>query len=58
MPVGSTVADLRRELCEVCPALTPIAAGLLVAVNSQYAGDAAVLPADADIACFPPVSGG
>jgi molybdopterin converting factor small subunit len=58
LPVGSTVADLRKSLCKVCPALQPLISGLLIAVNAQYASDAAWLTPDADVACFPPVSGG
>lgn len=62
MPVdlaGShTVGDLRRAMCEHCPALKPFAVGLLFAVDAQYAGDATQISPTSDIACFPPVSGG
>jgi molybdopterin converting factor subunit 1 len=58
LPSGATVARLRQALCEACPGLTSLAGGLLVAVNAQYASDALPLSADAEVACFPPVSGG
>jgi molybdopterin converting factor subunit 1 len=58
LPVNATVGDLRRALAERAPQLRPIASGLLVAINSQYATDAARVPPNAEIACFPPVSGG
>ncbi|MEX0585533.1 MAG: MoaD/ThiS family protein [Pirellulales bacterium] len=55
---GATVADLRRELLNVKPALEPLAGTLLVAVGSEYAADTQILSPGADVACFPPVSGG
>lgn len=58
LPDGSRVRDLRAGLCERFPALSSIASSLHVAINNDYAGDETIVPADADIACFPPVSGG
>ncbi len=55
---GATVADLRIQLVQDCPKLKSMAVFLLVAVNSQYAGDSYVLKVGDAIACFPPVSGG
>lgn len=55
---GATVADLRAALLESRPQLQPLAASLLVAVNSEYASDATVIERTAEVACFPPVSGG
>ncbi len=52
------VAELRRELTAAVPALAPLAASLLVAVNNQYADDNVPLKASDEVACFPPVSGG
>jgi molybdopterin converting factor small subunit len=31
---------------------------VLFAINAEYAGDATPIPAGAEIACIPPVSGG
>jgi molybdopterin converting factor subunit 1 len=58
LPDGAQVADLRRALVEQVPGLQPLAAHLLFAVNAEYAGDATAVPADAEVACIPPVSGG
>lgn len=58
LPEAATVADLRRGLAEQYPALQDRAARLLFAVDRQYATDDASLAADAEIAGFPPVSGG
>lgn len=58
LPDGATVAQLRSALLEQSPALQPLERSLLVAVGSEYAADGHVLGADADVACFPPVSGG
>ena len=55
---GATVADLRQTLVEKHPALERIAPSLLIAVNNDYAEDATEVPTGAEVACFPPVSGG
>jgi molybdopterin converting factor subunit 1 len=58
LPDSATVADLRARLAAEFPALQSDASLLLVAVNHQYATDDVLLTADAEIAGFPPVSGG
>lgn len=58
LPAGATVAALRQALIHAVPQLAPLAPQLLVAVNHAYATDDAVIPAGAEVACFPPVSGG
>jgi molybdopterin converting factor small subunit len=58
LPPGATVADLRRALGEACPALAPLLQRSALAVDAEFAGDALVLPAGAEIALLPPVSGG
>jgi molybdopterin converting factor subunit 1 len=58
LPSGATVADLRTRLAEQCPALMPLLARSAVAVNEEFAGDAAVIPLGAEVALLPPVSGG
>lgn len=55
---GARVADLRARLVEQYPALQPLADKLLVAVNAEYADDGTPIPAGAEVAVFPPVSGG
>jgi sulfur-carrier protein len=58
LPDGATVAQLRTALLEKSPALRPLASSLLVAVGSEYASESAVISSGAEVACFPPVSGG
>jgi molybdopterin converting factor small subunit len=58
LPEGARVGALRSELGRACPALAPLLPTLWIAVNLDYAGDDAIIPAPAEIACFPPVSGG
>ena len=58
LPSESTVADIRHHLVQQVPAMETIAPTLLVAIDNEYAGNETVVAADANIACFPPVSGG
>jgi molybdenum cofactor cytidylyltransferase len=58
LPSPATVGDLRRALAEQHPALADLAACVRVAVDDEYADDAATLPQDARLALIPPVSGG
>ena len=58
MPEGGTIAGLRAALTDQWPALAPLTASLLFAINSQYAGPEVVVDPRAEIACIPPVSGG
>jgi molybdopterin converting factor subunit 1 len=58
MPDAATVADLRRELIDRCPALTSLLPRCAVAINGNFADDAAEIPPDAELAVLPPVSGG
>jgi molybdopterin converting factor small subunit len=58
LPSGATVADMRRAITDQYPALAGLVVHTLFAVNTQYAVDDTPIPADADLACIPPVSGG
>ena len=55
---GATVADLRRALAVQVPALGPLLPNIMIALNAEYAHDDLVIPAGADAAVIPPVSGG
>jgi molybdopterin converting factor subunit 1 len=55
---GATVAELRSRLGEICPPLRPLLPRSAVAVNEEFAGDDAIIPAGAEAALLPPVSGG
>ena len=58
LPEGAMVGTVRTALTAAYPALAPLASSLLIAVGTEYAHDEQVLSEDADVACFPPVSGG
>lgn len=58
LPEPATIADFRHALSTQHPKLAPLAASLLVAVGTDYAGPETILTQKSDIACFPPVSGG
>jgi molybdopterin converting factor subunit 1 len=58
LPAGATVADLRRTLAAEYPALAGLLSRCAVAVDDEFAEDALTLPADAEVALLPPVSGG
>jgi molybdopterin synthase sulfur carrier subunit len=54
----ATIGHLRQALVAKVPALAPILPHVLFAVDAVYADDRAEIPAGADVACIPPVSGG
>lgn len=58
VPAGATVADLRVRLGKTCPALAAVLHRWAVAVNEDFAIDSVVIPAHAELAVLPPVSGG
>lgn len=58
LPDGATVADLRARLVADYPAVGPLLPHALVSVNQDYAFDEDRIPDNAEVALFPPVSGG
>ncbi len=58
LPPETTVAALKTLLRDQFPALEDALASALVSVNREYAFDEEVIPGGAEIALFPPVSGG
>jgi molybdopterin converting factor subunit 1 len=58
IPSGSTVGTLKSELTARYPVLKELIGHALIAVNREYVFDPSVIPADAEVALFPPVSGG
>jgi len=54
----TSVGDLKGLLVERYPGLEPLMSSVLVAVNREYAFDEDTIPDDAEVALFPPVSGG
>ncbi len=55
---GTQVRQLKSLLGERFPALRPALGSCLVSVNREYAADEDVIPSGAEVALFPPVSGG
>ena len=55
---GSRVSDLKNLLAARFPAMLPAMKTVLVAVNQEYAFDEDIIPENAEIGLFPPVSGG
>lgn len=55
---GATVADLKVRLVEQYPRLETLLSRSLVAINQSFAFDEDAVPPQAEIAVFPPVSGG
>jgi len=58
LPLGGTVADLQAALLAQIPALAPILPHARWAVNQNYARLTDIIPANAEVALIPPVSGG
>jgi MoaE-MoaD fusion protein len=58
LPEGARVVDLKALLVERFPGLKSGLPSSLIAVNQEFAFDEDLIPANAEIALFPPVSGG
>jgi molybdopterin converting factor subunit 1 len=58
LPEGARVADLKAELVVSFPNLTPAMSSMLVSINHEFSQDEDPIPDGAEVALFPPVSGG
>jgi molybdopterin converting factor subunit 1 len=58
LSTGLTVAGFKELIGETYPKLISRMSSILVAVNKEFAFDEQVIPENAEIALFPPVSGG
>jgi molybdopterin converting factor subunit 1 len=58
IPAGMTIAGLKTQMVKDYPKLAPVQESIMAAINREYASDEQILPLDAEIAFFPPVSGG
>jgi MoaE-MoaD fusion protein len=58
LPDGASVTDLLQMISNRHPSLKKTLPSILVAVNHEFAGKNDVIPNDAEVALFPPVSGG
>lgn len=55
---GATVRQLRQAVVSRIPAVADVIEHCLAAVDHEYSADEAVIPLGAEVAFFPPVSGG
>lgn len=58
IPAHTSVAKLKELLIEKYPVLRGLMGHMLISVNQEYVFDDAIIPDAAEIALFPPVSGG
>jgi len=58
VPEGTTLQQLKPMLVKRIPALAPALMTSLASVNKEFAFDADEIPPEAEVAFFPPVSGG
>ncbi len=58
VPDGTTVRALKERIASQSPGLKDALPTALVAVDHEFAADETVIPVDAEVALFPPVSGG
>ncbi len=58
IPESMTIQELKNKLANDIPSLHESMKSVLITINREYAFDEAVVPANAEIGMFPPVSGG
>lgn len=58
IPSDLTVRGLKDKMTVEYPNLKESMKSVLITINREYAFDEAVIPPDAEVAMFPPVSGG
>ncbi len=58
IPSDLTIHGLKHRLSSEYPKLRESLKSVLVTINREYAFDEAVIPLNAEIGMFPPVSGG
>ena len=57
-PANLTILELKEKLSMDYPNLNDSMKSVLITINREYAFDDAVVPSNAEVALFPPVSGG
>lgn len=58
IPENLTIQGLKDKLADEIPALKESLKSALITINREYAFDEAIVPPNAEIGMFPPVSGG
>lgn len=58
LPPGTTIAQLKSMVAKEYPGLNGMLGHCLASINHHYQADDNEIPTDAEVAFFPPVSGG
>ncbi|MEO8356116.1 MAG: MoaD/ThiS family protein [Chloroflexota bacterium] len=58
VPADLTIQGLKDKISNEFPNLKESMSSVLITINREYAFDEAVIPPNAELAMFPPVSGG
>ena len=58
IPSDLTIYELKEKISKEFPNLKDSMSSVLITINREYAFDEAVIPSNAELAMFPPVSGG
>jgi molybdopterin converting factor subunit 1 len=58
IPAELTVQGLKDKISSDFPGLRDSMSSVIITINREYAFDDAVIPQNAELAMFPPVSGG
>ena len=58
IPAELTIQGLKDKISKEYPNLRESMSSVLITINREYAFDDALIPPDAELAMFPPVSGG
>jgi molybdopterin converting factor subunit 1 len=58
IPRGSSIWDLKQQIAELYPSIAESLRVAIVSVNHEFAQETDLVPEHAEIAIFPPVSGG
>ena len=58
VPASPNVGALRQQLMRAYPNVAGLLERSAFAINDEFADDATPIPADAEVALLPPVSGG
>jgi molybdopterin converting factor subunit 1 len=58
IPADLTVQGLKDKISSEYPNLSESMSSVIITINREYAFDEAVIPPGAELAMFPPVSGG
>ena len=58
VPADLTIQGLKDKISNEFPNLKESMSSVLITINREYAFDEAVIPQNAELAMFPPVSGG